>query len=65
MSLQEFVPAPRFEEYSERFKDFPRLDVSVAVRPAHIGANGIDNDQAHFADLLYELFQQIDVPECR
>ena len=22
MSLQEFVPTPRFEEYSERFRDF-------------------------------------------
>ena len=25
MSLQEFVPAPRFEEYSERFKDFYKM----------------------------------------
>ena len=37
MSLQEFVPAPRFEEYREAFKDFTlkrRADgVSSSPRP--------------------------------
>src|ERR1700729_3249412 len=38
MSLQEFVPTPRFEEYSERFKDFfkfTRRDDGVLLVEAH------------------------------
>ena len=30
MSLQEFVPTPRFEEYREAFKDFYRMEIGRA-----------------------------------
>jgi enoyl-CoA hydratase/carnithine racemase len=38
MSLQEFVPTPRFEEYRETFKDFYRMqrrDDGVLLVAAH------------------------------
>jgi len=44
MSLQEFVPTPRFEEYRERFKDFykmTRREDGVLLVEAHTGGGPV------------------------
>ena len=47
MSLQEFVPTPRFEEYRETFKDFyqmERRDDGVLLVAAH--SSGVRSSSA-------------------
>ena len=65
MSLQEFVTAPRFEEYSERFKDFykmTRREDGVLLVEAH--PNGGPVDQTHvFASWAFRIgIESNDIP---
>src|SRR5260370_33199628 len=51
----------RFTSCEERFEHFTGLDVTVAVRPAHIGRDGVNDDQPDVTDFICLRLKQIHV----